>query len=142
MKRRASAPAVDRRTRIRGGAADVARAEVRDAALARKARADAAAKKQAARAQTAAPNKKQKNLNLYEDQAGNIKARKKPKQQQQQQAKKAAFSLPARGGGRPEDKYGVRNRRGRSSVSVGKSNSLSVSRDHRAASSRVVLAAA
>ena len=106
---------------------------------------DAAAKKQAARAQTVASKKK--NPNLYEDQAGNIKARKKPKQQQQQQAKKkkkkkAAFSPPARGRGtRPEDKYGVRNRR--SSVSAGKiSNSLSVSRDRRSASSRVLLAAA
>ncbi len=99
VKREASAPADDRRTRTRGGAADAARAEVRDAAYARQARMDAAAKRQAARAQTAP----KKNPRLYEDLARNIKARKKPKQQ----AKKAAFSPPARGGERPEDKYGV-----------------------------------
>ena len=118
MKREASAPAVDGRTRTRGGAADAARAEARDA-FARQ------AEKQ---------KSQKKNPNLYEDSAGNVKARKKPKQQQ---AKKVAFSPPARGGGRPEDKYGVRNRR----VSAGKSNSLSVSRDRRSASSRSLLAA-
>ena len=77
---------------------------------------DAAAKRQAARAKTAA------NLRLYEGKAGNIKAArpKKPKQ-----VKKAAFSPPARGGERPEDKYGVRNHR--RSKSVG--DSLSMSRD-------------
>ena len=117
MKREASAPADDRRTRTRGGAADAARAEVRDAAHARQTRMDAAAKKQAARAQTAAPKKQQKNPNLYEDQAGNIKARKKPKQQPQAK-KKISFSPPARGSDRTEDKYGVRNRR-RSSKSLG-----------------------
>ena len=92
---------------------------------------DAAAKRQAARAKTAA------NLRLYEGKAGNIKAArpKKPKQ-----VKKAAFSPPARGGERPEDKYGVRNRR-RSRKSEGK-NSLSVSRDRRAASSGSLIVAA
>ena len=94
---------------------------------------DAAAKRQAARAQTAP----KKNPRLYEDHAGNIKARKKPKQQ----AKKAAFSPPARGGERPEDNYGVRNRRRSSRKSVGK-NSLSVSRDRRAASSASLVVAA
>ena len=86
---------------------------------------NAAAKKQEARAQLAAPKK---NPNLYEDSAGNVKARKEPKQQQ---AKMVAFSPPARGGGRPEDKYGVRNRR------ASKSNSFSASRDCRSASSLI-----
>ena len=68
---------------------------------------DAAAKRQAARAQTA-PRAAPKNPRLYQDKAGKIKAArpKKPKQ-----VKKAAFSPPARGGDRPEDKYGVHNRR-------------------------------
>ena len=72
--------------------------------------------------------KQTKNPNLYEDKAGNVKARKKPKQQ----AKKVAFSPPVCGGGRPEDKYGVRNRR-----MASKSNRLSASRDRRPASSLI-----
>ena len=61
VKREASVPAEDRRTRARGGAADIERAEMRDAAYAHQARMDAA--------------KKQKNL--HEDFAGNIKAKNK-----------------------------------------------------------------
>ena len=68
VKREASAPAVDRRTRTRGGAADVARAEVRDFAFARQAEKQKSQKSQ------------KKNPNLYECSAGNVKARKKPKQ--------------------------------------------------------------
>ena len=84
-----------------------------------------------------APRAAPKNPRLYEDKAGNIKAArpKKPKQ-----VKKAAFSPPARGGERPEDKYGVSNRP-RSSKSITK-NSLSVSRDRRAASSGSLVVAA
>ena len=82
MKREASAQAVDRRTQTRGGAADAARAEARDQAEKQKSQ-----------------KSQKKNPNLYEDSAGNVKARKKPKQQQ---AKKVAFSPPARGGGVPK----------------------------------------
>ena len=122
VKREASVPAEDRRTRARGGAADAERAEMRDAAYARQARMDAA-KKQAARAQTVAP-KKQKTPKLYEDSAGNIKAKKKPKHQPKAKKEASSSSPPARASSRPEDRYRVRNQR-TSSNSLGVSASRS-----------------
>ena len=95
---------------------------MRDAAYARQARMDAA-KKQAARAQTAAPQK-QKNPNLYDDSAGNIKAKNKKSRKPKVKKKASSFSPPARASSRPEDRYGVRNRR-TSSKSLGISASRS-----------------
>ena len=109
VKREASVPAEDRRTRARGGAADAERAEMRDAAYARQARMDAA--------------KKQKNPKLYDDSAGNIKAKNRKSRKPKVKKKASSFSPPARASGRPEDKYGVRNRR-----SGGKSLGVSASR--------------
>ena len=109
VKREASVPAEDRRTRARGGAADAERAEMRDAAYAHQARMDAA--------------KKQKNPNLYEDSAGNIKAKNKKSRKPKVKKKASSFSPPARASSRPEDRYGVRNRR-----TSGKSLGVSASR--------------
>ena len=82
---------------------------MRDAAYAHQARMDAA--------------KKQKNPNLYEDSTGNIKAKNRKSRKPKVKKNASSFSPPARASGRPEDKYGVRNRR-----SGGKSLGVSASR--------------
>ena len=81
---------------------------MRDSAYAHQARMDAA--------------KKQKNL--HEDSAGNIKAKNKKSRKPKVKKKASSFSPPARASSRPEDRYGVRNRR-TSSKSLGVSASRS-----------------
>ncbi len=110
VKREASMPAEDRRTRARGGAANPERAHT----------------------------KQPVNPRIYEDRQGNLKARRPAKSVatkvhlSKKDAKKSSFSPEAgASSSRPEDKYGARSRRpARRSKSMG-ANSASSSREQR-----------
>ena len=106
VKREASAPAEDRRTRARGRAANAELA-----------------------ASAARGGAKSKNPRFYADKQGNVKA-KRPAKYNAKSAKSAKKSVasfsPEAVGARPEDRYGVRRRppaRGKSLAAVSASRS-------------------
>ena len=83
MKRKAGAAAEDRRVKPRGGAADPARADIRDIVYARKAKIDASIRKQAAR------DKRPANKYIYQAAGGTKSSRPKAARAEGKRAKRA-----------------------------------------------------